>query len=180
MNRLEKMIAIACVGVAACTSSSTGGGSGVRDAGTPPRSDSGVMAARDGGASAVDAGHPGTPPAAVDAGSVAPGPADAGPPPASSGACTNAADQAVIASTDVPAAVSDCARMSFGAEPATMDCIVTSTGLTMACSSCYDAAIACSISSCLTDCFGGDSPGCMACRATHCDPAFGACSGLAS
>jgi hypothetical protein len=80
--------------------------------------------------------------------------------------------------------VNNCAQQNFGGEPATKTCIEgikpdgTNT-LSKACADCYDGAVACGASMCLTQCIGGSmSAGCMSCVAQKCTPAFNTCSGL--
>jgi hypothetical protein len=157
-----------------------GGGSTARDAGSTgndaanPGDDAatpGVDAAGPG----VDAASPG-----VDAASdndAATSDVDAAT--AGSGACTNSADTDVLAAGNVTMVVSDCAMSSLGAEPGTRNCIESMSGLTMACADCFDGEVHCSVMHCALACAGGESPGCASCRATNCDPAFQACSGLA-
>jgi hypothetical protein len=111
-------------------------------------------------------------PAPVDAG---PGDVDGGP--VGAGACTNTADMAVLGSIDVGMVVGDCAMMTLGMEPATSNCIMMS-GLSAGCTACFSATVSCTVANCLSQCIGGDSPACLDCRATNCDPAFAACSGL--
>ena len=94
------------------------------------------------------------------------------------GACTNDADQQIIASKDVEAEVQQCAEENFGAEPGTKNCIKDSTGLSDPCVACFDDTVQCSVNNCIGDCIGGQSPACDACVDAKCMPAFQACSGL--
>jgi hypothetical protein len=101
------------------------------------------------------------------------------------GACTDAADEAIVASVDVPTLAANCAKMNLGQDPAIEACIEAGTrqdggpGLSAACTQCFDAAVDCSIAHCPNQCLSDPgSATCVACRAQSCDPAFYACSGL--
>ncbi len=107
----------------------------------------------------------------VDSGSVG---ADSG---GSGEACTNAADMAVLASIDVGMVVGDCAMTTFGAEPATSNCIMMS-GLSSGCTACFSATVSCTVMHCITQCIGGETPACADCRAMNCNDAFMTCAGI--
>ncbi len=99
---------------------------------------------------------------------------------AAMGACTNAADGAVLSdpATDAQAKVGACGKDNLGAEPATLDCI-KAIGFSDGCAACFDGTVQCAIMNCLNDCFAdANSQPCKDCRKTNCDPAFEACSGL--
>jgi hypothetical protein len=145
------------------------------DAPPPPAVDGG-MTTMDAGDPGVDAGDP-----VVDAGD--PG-VDAGDPSTdagmmASGACTNEADTTTLMSIDIGAIVEGCVRTTFGAQPATSNCIGMMSGLSAGCTACFGETVTCVTMSCLTQCLaGGSSPGCVSCRMMNCDPAFAVCSGL--
>ncbi|MEP7119389.1 MAG: hypothetical protein ABJE95_00540 [Byssovorax sp.] len=95
------------------------------------------------------------------------------------GACTNAADLAIIMSKDIGKIVGDCASSGFGMEPGTKNCIKMGTGFSDPCVVCFDDTVSCVFKNCLGECIGGSSsPACKDCRAAKCDPAFTACSGV--
>ncbi len=97
------------------------------------------------------------------------------------GACTNAADQDVLASTDVGAIATDQALGCLGTGDLYF-CIVdglVEAGLSPACAECYAATVACTLSQCLGQCAsdpGGEA--CQACQDDYCNPEFEECSGL--
>jgi hypothetical protein len=100
---------------------------------------------------------------------------------APSGACTNAADSAIVAdpAKDVSGQTAMCGKTTFGAEPATKDCIVTATGLSDACATCFGDTVGCVVSKCLTPCLADSAGACCAiCRAANCDKDFATCSGI--
>ena len=128
---------------------------------------------------AVDAGpNAGTPDAGTpDAGTPDAGASlDAGSAP--SGACTNKADQALVASGKVDKAIEGCAMASFGNADKAKPCIKKETGLTDGCVACFANHLGCTFKSCLLDCMGGQTPGCDKCLAKNCNASFTACSGL--
>jgi len=95
------------------------------------------------------------------------------------GACSNAADQAVVAATDIPAEAESCGRGCFGAESCVTDCMRDDVGLTMACAACFGATSECTRSNCLTACLGSDAARCTMCRRmAGCLDSFVTCSGL--
>jgi hypothetical protein len=95
------------------------------------------------------------------------------------GACTNAADNAIVTSKDVAKITGDCAQKTFGAEPGTKDCIKMGTGLSDPCVVCFDGTVGCVVKNCFNECAADSaSKACTDCRAAKCDPAFVACSGL--
>jgi hypothetical protein len=151
-------------------------GCGENGPGRPPSPDAGMMA-MDAGDPGTDAGDPGT-----DAGD--PG-TDAGDPGTdagmmASGACTNAEDTAIFSTVNIDMIVESCVRTSFGAQPATSNCIQMMSGLSDGCTACFGDTVTCVTMNCLTQCIaGGASPGCVSCRMMNCDPAFAVCSGLA-
>lgn len=97
-----------------------------------------------------------------------------------SGACTNAADLAVIQdpAKDIQGGVGTCAKDNLAAEPATLDCI-KGLGLSAECAACFDGTVQCIFMNCLNDCLADqNSQACIDCRAMNCDPEFAMCSGL--
>lgn len=164
-----------------------------RDSGVGAGSDTGTSASGKDASSVADA----TPLDAavnVDGGAVDSGPgADTGPSPdggaptdagdvdagAPSGACTNAADQAIHNSIDVSDAVGTCASDCFGAGPCVRRCITNDIGLSSECTECYVDVTRCTVQNCIADCAGADSAACEACRdAAGCTSDFDTCSGL--
>lgn len=143
----------------------TDSGRATSDAGSTPRSDAGTggVDAGDSDAGAV---------AALDAGS------DSGAMMAS-GACTNAADDAIFMSADVVGAAGDCAGGCFGGEACVTDCVVMRVSLSRPCAACFGAVSQCTVNMCALQCLGGgDSPSCSSCRdAMGCTAAFNTCTG---
>jgi hypothetical protein len=97
------------------------------------------------------------------------------------GACTNAADLALVQSKDVAGITGKCGTDNLGAEPKTKDCIKTQTGLSDACVDCFDGTVQCVVAKCFSQCIAdANSQPCKDCRKANCDPAFESCSGLPS
>ncbi|MEJ7732732.1 MAG: hypothetical protein WKG00_26465 [Polyangiaceae bacterium] len=191
MTRLSLVLSLSSVLLAACGSDEGGDGdtsagstSGDPGAGSgDPGSGSGATGSTgDPGSSSGDPGSGATGSGGADptgssnggAGTGGTGTGGSGP----SGACTNAADNTILTSTDVEGIVEQCATDSFGAEPATKDCITAGTGLSDPCVTCFDDTVQCTVMKCIGDCFGGMTPECTACMDANCTPAFEACSGL--
>jgi hypothetical protein len=104
-----------------------------------------------------------------------PPPPDLTPPPA----CTNAADTTVLGMKDLPTIIQTCSMQTFGAEPATKNCIKTMSGLSDACVACFDNEVGCVIRNCIGDCAAAPmSQKCTDCRMMFCVPDFQTCSGL--
>ena len=115
---------------------------------------------------------------------------------APAGACTNAADLAILApnsGVDIDAELPICVRALLlgGIGPDSSEfagrvgtCLADATGLTPACGACYGENGGCSAKSCLMLCLTTpDSPDCSDCRCgrtgpTNCIAAFVACSGI--
>ena len=99
---------------------------------------------------------------------------------AASGACMNAADEAVSSTVDVSTKVGDCASSSLGNGAAAKPCIVKNTGFSDGCAQCFADTIDCVSKNCVFNgaCLGSDSAACDACRIQNCGPAFTTCSGL--
>jgi hypothetical protein len=93
------------------------------------------------------------------------------------GACTNTSDTTVTSGSTFSDDLGNCAMAGFGREPDLMTCI-EGLGLSSGCAMCFDTQVHCTIMHCALACAGGESAGCMTCRATNCDPAFSACSGF--
>lgn len=104
------------------------------------------------------------------------GPSDAGP----SNQCTNVADMPIAAMSSTGDMVASCGSSTLGAEPGLMNCIVSMTGLSATCASCYDGEVHCVIAHCLAAGCATAPMGasCTACRVSMCHPAFMTCSGL--
>jgi hypothetical protein len=95
------------------------------------------------------------------------------------GACTNAADFAIVQAKDVKKIAEDCGKSNLGAEPGTKNCIKMGTSLSDGCVTCFDDIVVCVVKNCVDKCFADPgSADCMACREKNCNPAFKTCSGL--
>ncbi|MFO0757527.1 MAG: hypothetical protein U0359_13605 [Byssovorax sp.] len=95
------------------------------------------------------------------------------------GACTNAADLAIVMSKDVAGITGKCGQDNLGGEPKTKECIKAGTGLSDACVDCFDGTVQCVVMKCFSECVAdATSQMCVDCRKANCDPAFEACSGL--
>ncbi len=166
---LSIAVAIAgCGGGTRASNDAAGGG----DSGNP-----GVDAASPG----VDAASPGVDAASPGNDAASPGvdaASDVDAATTGSGACTNSADSAVLAAGGVDAVVSMCGNDNLGREPATQNCIRSMSGLTTACADCFDGSVRCGVMHCPFACAGGNTPMCMTCLETNCNPAFRTCSGL--
>ncbi len=105
------------------------------------------------------------------------------------GACTNEADDALLATEElrdgVTAAATDCGVGCLGEDPdnigaCSVACLVAGTGLSAECSTCYAGMVGCTKDFCLDVCLlepGSDE--CAACQTEEgCFEAFYACSGL--
>ena len=160
MKCLLAVLAFGLVGVACGGVPSASPDAGRVDSGAAPDAATGT----------VDAGAPDTGTGGVDTGT---GGVDTG----AGGACTNVADMALLASIDIGMVVGDCAMTTFGAEPATSECIMRS-GLSAGCTTCFSGTVSCTLMHCLGECIGGESPACATCRATNCNAAFAVCSGI--
>ncbi len=108
------------------------------------------------------------------------GPVDAGTDAATT-YCVDTVDQTRIGmDPSIADLVGNCGSSNFGQEPATRDCIRSTSGLTMQCADCFDMEVQCGVMHCIGVCAGGNSPTCLACLHTnHCDSIFAACSGIA-
>lgn len=94
------------------------------------------------------------------------------------GACTNSADETVIAMNMVPDQLQTCTNMHTFDANARRSCIETTTGLTMACADCYADEVTCGINMCAGQCAANpNGTMCRNCVSTHCDPPFNACAG---
>lgn len=102
-------------------------------------------------------------------------------------ACTDTADKGIITNgvtidggtETVDDIVQGCATASSAQEPATKDCIKMQSGLSDACTTCYDDTVQCVLMNCLGQCAADpSSTACQMCRDQNCTPAFHTCSGL--
>lgn len=100
-------------------------------------------------------------------------------------ACTNTDDLAIIMDemVDQSAEAATCGQMSLAEEnpvQASRECIVTATGLSPLCSSCYAKTVGCSIENCVVECASDpDSAECATCQEDNgCISDFETCSGL--
>lgn len=93
-------------------------------------------------------------------------------------ACQNPDDQAVQMGAAFGSAARDCGFMCFGStDPTCTAACMRSKGLSEACSACWGETIKCGTKYCIAECLEQTSPGCLACNAMYCDPAFRTCSG---
>lgn len=101
------------------------------------------------------------------------------PPPPAGGACTNAADQAIIDSKDLNAIAKDCGIAQFVGGPPAAQCIKDQTGLSDACIVCFEGTVDCGVQ-CAGEClFAPDSPACDQCLEDKgCLAEFATCSGI--
>lgn len=189
-EKLEILAALAMAGAlwTACSSDQATAGSppGAGGASTGGAAGAGGSAQGGAGGAAANAGAGGGAGGAqVEAGAGAAGAPEAGedaPPEAGDGACNNNADLAIIADqTALSSSVADCAKKTMGAAPATKDCIVQKTGLSDGCAQCFADSASCIIKNCAAQCMlDPNSPTCVDCRASKCDPAFEVCSGVST
>ncbi|RLB53253.1 MAG: hypothetical protein DRJ42_12410 [Deltaproteobacteria bacterium] len=96
------------------------------------------------------------------------------------GACTNTADEAVMAGASFEADAETCATGCFAAEMCVTDCMRDDVGLSMGCSVCFGAAGKCALDNCLTACLTDPrGAACTDCRRTAgCIDDYEMCSGL--
>jgi len=97
------------------------------------------------------------------------------------GACTNAADEAMVCDGGFDATVTACATDAGGQGDDTAACLVDE-GLSAPCAACYGGITQCVFDNCLGADTGNcavDRPGdaCQTCVAENCDPAFETCRG---
>jgi hypothetical protein len=97
------------------------------------------------------------------------------------GACTNAADLGIVQTKDVKTITADCGKANIGQDAKVKACIKMGTNLSDPCVTCFADTVSCVVNKCLMQCITDtNSQACKDCRATNCDPAFVACSGLPS
>lgn len=164
------LAALLCLPLTACDDdpSGTDAGPAATDAG-PGGSDAGGADAGGSDAGAADAGG-------VDAGDGDAGGADGGGLPP--GACTNAADEMVLAMIDSEAEARMCGTMCFGGESCVTMCM-EELGLSNGCASCFGGAASCAAMNCALQCAGSDMMRCNDCRRMNgCIEDFEMCSGL--
>ncbi len=96
------------------------------------------------------------------------------------GACTNTADEAVMAGASFEADAETCATGCFAAEMCVTDCMRDDVGLSMGCSVCFGAAGKCALDNCLSECLlDPRGAACTDCRQTAgCIDDYEMCSGL--
>ncbi len=163
MHRSIVLVSAFLVALAGCSSSTTPGSTSATTSATTGTGTGTGTATGAGGAGGAGAGGAGAGGGAATA------------------ACTNDADKA-IQSADPTAfhkSISDCATTFIGQDKPTKDCIKEKTGLSDACTACFGDEVLCAASKCLTDCMADQNgQACTDCRATNCDGAFEACSGV--
>jgi len=102
-------------------------------------------------------------------------------PPVPSGACTNAADQAVIDNQDVETIAKDCAIANLTDASKAAQCIKDATGLSDPCIACFQGTVTCGITNCAFQCLNPDSPDCDPClESAGCFSEFETCSGVST
>jgi hypothetical protein len=166
---------VAPIALLACSSSSSTAGTGA----------GGGSSATTGTGGATTSSTTGSTTATTGSTSASTGTGTGGAPPM--GACTNVMDGTILAGENVKMIVQNCALTNQGQEPATKNCIQNggnpdagaSMLLSDACTKCFDDNVQCIFAKCLAQCAAApSSQACTDCRATNCDPAFAACSGL--
>jgi len=98
----------------------------------------------------------------------------------SPGACTNAADQAILADVDVVLEAETCVMTCSMDMECMAGCLSDNTGLSSACSQCYAEATGCILTYCLSGCMSDPhSDVCIACMVENgCYGPFVLCSGM--
>ena len=97
------------------------------------------------------------------------------------GACTNAADQAVLAQIDAQTMATECGLGCIGdlnPSACATSCLQGQSDLSQGCAGCFGKLVGCIIDNCLTDCISPESVECTTCTQNQCGPSFEACSGL--
>lgn len=100
--------------------------------------------------------------------------------PPMDGACQSAADEAILQSGAVDAAMQECLPECMD-EPASCaaDCLVEKVGLSAECALCFGQDMVCVFEQCMTECMGGPmSAACTKCRKEKCGPSFAQCAGF--
>lgn len=96
------------------------------------------------------------------------------------GACLGDADQAALATQDIPRIVETCVRDHL-TDTAQIDaCVVRETGLSNGCATCFGENARCALDRCLVQCAFSSPEACQRCRvAQGCTEAFETCAGIA-
>ena len=177
--RAAVLVAMVALVFGGCSASTGGGGSSKKDASSGTSGDTGADDGADVGADQGGTDQAGTDEGGTDQAGTDEGGTDEGG--TGSGACTNAADQEIIGSTDVAAEARTCGLAAIGKPPGSATpCIVAATGLTEACAGCYGGTVDCTIANCIGDC-AADPSGqpCSDCQVEKgCIAAFEECSGV--
>ena len=99
----------------------------------------------------------------------------------SSGACTNANDQAIVDNQDVETIAKDCAIVHLTDADKAAECIKKDTGLSDPCIACFQGTVNCAIGSCAFQCLDASNPACDTClKDNGCYSEFEECSGLST
>jgi hypothetical protein len=95
------------------------------------------------------------------------------------GACTNAADAALVCDPGFGDDVRACATAATGQGAATATCLVDDYGVSPDCASCFGDETQCIFDNCLGSGCAAEPEGatCLTCRAENCDAAAAACKG---
>ena len=205
MNRLALsfVLCLSVLTAAACGTTTSSGGGGVLTTDTQAGADTGLTADSGGlgdttaagtDAASTDADKTDTgmmdtgmmDTGMMDTGMMDTGPADTGPTDtgaqqdtAAAGACTNSADETILASGKVQDATTTCAMQSMGDATKATACVKAQTGLSDGCSGCFAVILSCTFKNCLTSCMGGKTPACDQCMIDKgCNDEFTTCAGV--
>jgi len=96
------------------------------------------------------------------------------------GACTNTADEAVMAGASFESEAETCAMNCIAAEMCVTDCMRDDVGLSMGCATCFGGAGQCALDNCVGDCLlDPRGAACTDCRRmAGCIDDYETCSGL--
>jgi hypothetical protein len=100
------------------------------------------------------------------------------PPP---GACSNAADKALIENGTVGDQTKSCATKCYfnsDVSSCVAKCLQSSTGISLACGGCYGDSTECTFAHCSVCISDSTSSACTSCIKTNCGAAFVACAGV--
>jgi len=96
--------------------------------------------------------------------------------------CNNPGDIAAFKKhrTDFHCIAKDCARKYWGSPVPTAHCIMSMTGNTLPCATCFGIDSHCAVKNCMFQCMSNpDSPGCLSCVEKNCFPALKKCANVA-
>ena len=170
---------------AGCGSDDNGGTTTTTDKGATTTTDEGA-AKTDEGAAQTDEGAAQTDEGAAQTDE---GAAQTDEGAAPTGACMNAADQALLDTEEkrdaVQATAGTCGKDECLSKPTeeqeqcAVDCIKKDHALSDECAGCYGASVLCGIKNCVAQCIADTAaPACLECLGANCLPAFYTCSGF--